>query len=102
MHSRLYTLQGHSFTPFFGTTSYTHQFPVHASHIPPMTGSGSQNNIHSISTTSNVQTQSSPLPMTRGHGVPPIRNVTRMIAMQNVNAESINQAQSSLPMGTVY
>ena len=75
-----------------------HQFPIHASRLPLMVGSGSVQNTQNISTTpTNVQ-----LPMEKAYGTPVVGNVTRMNSVQNVNAVSTNQVQSSLPVKTVH
>ena len=92
------TMPGRSFAPFYGNT---YHFPVHASHMPPMTVSEPLKNVHAMTTPSNAQAQSQP-PMETARDAPSVGNVTRMNAIQNVNAVSINQVQSSLPIGTVH
>ena len=94
------TMTGQGFTPLVCTTGCTDR-PVHANHMPSMTGYGSLKNAHTIPNPSNPQDQV-PLPIGRAHNVPSVGNVTRVNAMQNVNAVSTNQGQSSLPMRTVH
>ena len=120
------TTQREAFTPFFGPISYTHEFPLHGSHIPPMTepafqntqthsslpagpalGTPSVGNVTQMNTSQNASAVSinqgqSSLPMGPTHGPRLVGNVTQMNTMQNVNAVSINQAQSSLPMGPTH
>ena len=74
-----------------------HQFPIHASRMPVMVGSGSIENTQStLATPTNVQPQCS-LPMEKAYGTPVVRNMTQMTSVQNVNVALTSQMQSSMP-----